>query len=252
MKLNNKIALITGGNSGIGFGIAESFKDAGATGAIIGRNPETLKSSEEKLDGSFISIQADVTQTDDLERMFTTLHQEKGKIDTLVVNAGGAIGPGSVGPFRDVTEADFDAMVTLNLKSSFFTIQKALPYLNNGASIILISSIAAHKAFAGMSVYASCKAGIRMLTKVLSVELLERNIRVNVISPGTIDTPVFVKMGIPEDHVEQAKQDFVNLIPSKKIGQPSDIGAAAVFLASDDASFIYGEEIIVDGGVINL
>ena len=252
MRLKNKVALVTGGNSGIGFGIAERFKKEGATGAIVGRSPQTLAQAEKRLDGQFSALRADVTKQSDLKRIFEGVEKERGKIDVLVVNAGGAIGAGSVGPFANVEESDFDGMVDLNLKSSFFTIQKALPYLNDGASIILLSSIAATKPFAGMSIYASCKAAVRMLAKVVSLELLERKIRVNVISPGTIDTPVFERMGIPEEQMNAVKKSFVDLIPVNRIGQPSDIAAAAVYLASDESSFMVGEEMIVDGGVINL
>ena len=252
MKLAGKIALVTGGNSGIGFGIAQELEKEGATGFIVGRNAETLTSASELLNGNFHSIQSDVTDNELLEDLYRSVELKSGKLDVLVVNAGGAIGSGSIQPFEQFDESSFDAMTALNFRSVFFTIQKALPYLNDNASIILISSIAIHKGFPGMSVYAACKAAVRSLAKTLSVELMPRGIRVNVVSPGTIDTPVFDRLGLSKEEAEQAKSQFIDLIPVGRIGVPRDIGSAVAFLASDDSSFIIGEEIIVDGGVVNL
>ena len=152
----------------------------------------------------------------------------------------------------ELDEESFDAMTALNFKSVFYTVQKALPYLNDNASIILIASIAVHKGFPGMSVYAGCKAAVRSLARTLSVELMSRGIRVNVVSPGTIDTPVFSKLGLPDAEIEQVKKQFTDLIPVGRIGTPSDIGNVVAFLASPESSFIIGEEIIADGGVVNL
>jgi len=252
MNLSGKKALITGGNSGIGFGIAQELSKAAATGFIVGRNSETLESAQKTLNEDFQSIECDVTDNEQLKSLFEKLEQRGGKLDVLVVNAGGAIGPGSIQPFEAFDEESHDKMVALNLRSVFFTVQKALPYLNEGASVILIASIAVHKGFPGMSVYAACKAGVRSLARTLSVELMHRGIRVNVVSPGTIDTPVFNRLGISDEEAEQAKQQFVDLIPMGRIGKPKDIGAAVCFLASDESSFMVGEEIIVDGGVVNL
>lgn len=252
MRLSGKIAVVTGGNSGIGFGIARRLADEGAKGIIIGRNQKTLDAACKKLDGAFIAIQCDVTKIESLESAFQDAGKRFGGIDVLVVNAGGAIGPGTVQPFADVTEQSFDAMTELNLKSTFFTAQKALPHLNDGASIILVSSIAAHKAFPGMSVYAAAKAGVRSLARTLSAELIERGIRVNVLSPGTIDTPVFEKMGFTESDVSKMKSGFKDIIPMRRAGTPDEMGGVAAFLASSDSSFIVGEEIVADGGVVNL
>jgi NAD(P)-dependent dehydrogenase (short-subunit alcohol dehydrogenase family) len=252
MKLSGKTAVITGGNSGIGFGIARRLADEGATGIIIGRNQQTLNDASKKLDGAFLPIKCDVTQIESLESAFKNAEEQFGGIDVLVVNAGGAVGPGSVQPFIDVAESSFDAMTDLNLKSTFFTVQKALPHLNDGASIILVSSIAAHKAFPGMSVYAAAKAGVRSLARTLSAELMERGIRVNVLSPGTIDTPVFDKMGFTEAEVSDIKSGFKDIIPMHRTGTADEMGGVAVFLASSDSSFVVGEEIVADGGVVNL
>ncbi|NOQ16441.1 MAG: glucose 1-dehydrogenase [Methyloprofundus sp.] len=252
MKLSGKTALVTGGNSGIGLGIAHKLNDEGAKGIIVGRNEQTLVTASQALSGNFTPIQCDVTNQEQLDSLFSKTQQQLGKLDILVVNAGGAVGPGSIQPFDQFDESSFDAMTALNFKSVFFTVQKALPYLNDNASIILVASIALHKGFPGMSVYAGCKAAVRSLAKTLSAELMPRGIRVNVVSPGTIDTPVFEKLGLPTDEVEKLKAQFTDQIPVGRIGMPSDIGNAVAFLASSESSFIIGEEIVVDGGVVNL
>ncbi len=252
MRLKNKVAVITGGNSGIGLGIAQEFKKEGAIGAIVGRNQKTLDSSSELLSPNFIGIQQDVTTTDELESIFKKTETNFGKLDILVVNAGGAIGEGSLGSIMDATEDDFDKMINVNLKSVFFTVQKSLPYLKDGASIILVASIAPHKGMPGLTAYSAAKAGVRSFARTFSRDLLDRDIRVNVLSPGTIDTPLFDNLGIPEDASIQAKAQFKDLIPINRLGQPKDMGRVVVFLASDDSSFILGEEIIADGGVVNL
>ena len=252
MKLQGKVAVITGGNSGIGFGIAQEFKKEGAKGAIIGRNQETLDAAAQELGDDFIALKGDVTQLADLERVFQAVADKFGNIDTLVVNAGGAIGTGTVASVATATEADFQQAIDLNLKSVFFTVQKALPYLNDGASIVLVSSNSAHKAFAGLTIYSAAKAGVISFARSFSKDLLDRQIRVNVLSPGTIDTPVFGKFGLPADVAVQAKADFVETIPLKRIGQPREMGRVAVFLASEDSSFLLGNEVLADGGSINL
>jgi NAD(P)-dependent dehydrogenase (short-subunit alcohol dehydrogenase family) len=250
-KLKNKVAVITGGNSGIGFGVAEAFKNEGAVGSITGRNQQTLDESVKELGEGFIGIKGDVTNTEDLERVFKETFDRFGKIDTLVVNAGGVVDGSPMASIADVTEDNYDGYMDLNLKSSYFTVQKALPYLNDGASIILIGSSAAHRAAPGMAIYAAAKAAIISLAKGLSLDLLDRKIRVNTLSPGSIDTPVFGKL-VPQEHLEQVKQVWVDLIPVGRMGLPSEIGKTAVFLASDDSSFIVGTEILADGGMTNI
>lgn len=250
-KLKDKVTVITGGNSGIGFGIAEAFKNEGATGTVTGRNQKTLDQSVRELGQGFIGIKGDVTNMVDLERIFKETFDKFGRIDTLVVNAGGVVDGNPMAAITDVTEENYDKYMDLNLKSSYFTVQKALPYLNDGASVILIGSSAAHRAAPGMTIYGAAKSAIISLAKGLSLDLLERKIRVNTLSPGSIDTPVFDKI-VPQDQVVQVKQVWKNLIPLGRMGQPSDIGKAAVFLASDDSSFIVGTEILSDGGMTNI
>lgn len=250
-KLKNKVAVITGGNSGIGFGIAEAFKNEGATGTITGRNQATITSSVDALGARFIGIQGDVTNIEDLESIFRKTFDVFGKIDVLVVNAGGVVDGVPMGSISDVTEEGYDHYMNLNLKSAYFTVQKALPYLNDGASVILIGSSAAHRAAPGMAIYSAAKAAIISLAKGLSLDLLSRKIRVNTLSPGSIDTPVFGKL-VPEQQLEQVKQLWIDITPVGRQGLPSDIGKAAVFLASDDSAFIVGTEILSDGGMTNI
>jgi NAD(P)-dependent dehydrogenase (short-subunit alcohol dehydrogenase family) len=250
-RLKNKVAVITGGNSGIGFGIAEAFKNEGAIGTITGRNEATLNSAVENLENKFKAIKADVTKLEELDNVFRTTAESFGKIDVLVVNAGGVVDGVPMAAIEDMTEESFDQYMDLNLKSAYFTVQKSLPYLNDGASVILIGSSAAHRASPGMAVYSAAKAALISFAKGLSLDLLSRRIRVNALSPGSIDTPVFSKL-VPEEHLQQVKQSWIDMTPVGRQGLPSDIGSAAVFLASDDSSFVVGTEILSDGGLINL
>ncbi|MEO6851876.1 MAG: glucose 1-dehydrogenase [Mucilaginibacter sp.] len=246
-RLNNKVAVITGGNSGIGFGIAEAFKNEGAVGAVIGRNQVTLDSAVAQLGDNFIAINADVTNVADLERAFAATTEKFGKIDVVVANAGA----GAVGTVVTFDEAAFDQAIDLNLKSVYFTVQKALPHMNDGGSIILIGSNAAHRAYANFTLYGAAKAAVIFLAKGFSSDLLDRKIRANVITPGTTDTPAFDKF-VPAEQMEEVKKHFADQMPIGRIGQPSDIGKAAVFLASDDAAFMLGAELLVDGGMTYL
>lgn len=246
-RLKDKVAVITGGNSGIGFGIAQEFKNEGAKGVIVGRNQETLTSALAQLGNDFIAINADVTDISDLERVFAATAEKFGKIDVIVANAGG----GAVGTVATTSETDFDKAIDLNLKSVYFTVQKALPYMNDGGSIILIGSNAAHRAYANFTLYGASKAAVIYLAKGFSSDLLDRKIRANVITPGTTDTPAFDKF-VPAEQMEAVKKHFADQMPIGRIGQPADIGKTAVFLASDDSLFMLGAELIVDGGMTYL
>ncbi|MEI3800637.1 MULTISPECIES: SDR family oxidoreductase [unclassified Chitinophaga] len=250
-KLKNKVTVVTGGNSGIGFGIAEAFRNEGAVGTITGRNQATLNSSVSALGNDFIGIKGDVTNISDLEDIFKTTFDKFGKIDALVVNAGGIVDGVPMAAIDQVTEDNYDRYMDLNLKSAYFTVQKSLPYLNDGASVILIGSSAAHRAAPGMTIYSAAKAAIISLAKGLSLDLLSRRIRVNTLSPGSIDTPVFGKI-VPPEQLEQLKQIWKDITPVGRQGLPSEIGSAAVFLASDDSAFIVGTEILSDGGLTNI
>jgi NAD(P)-dependent dehydrogenase (short-subunit alcohol dehydrogenase family) len=246
-RLKDKVTVITGGNSGIGFGIAQEFKNEGAKGVIVGRNQETLDSAVAQLGDNFIAINADVTNLTDLERVFATTAEKFGKIDVIVANAGA----GAVGTVATFDEVAFDQAIGLNLKSVYFTVQKALPYMNDGGSIILIGSNAAHRAYSNFTLYGAAKAAVIYLAKGFSSDLLDRKIRANVITPGTTDTPAFDKF-VPAEQMEAVKKYFADQMPIGRIGQPADIGKTAVFLASDDSSFMLGAELLVDGGMTYL
>ena len=251
MRLKNKVAVITGGNSGIGFGIAKEFQLEGAVGAIVGRTQETLDSSLAQLGDSFIAIKADVTSQEDLDRVFKQTYEKFGKIDIVVANAGGAATGAKLGSVADIGEADYDKTMDLNLKSVYFTIHKALPYMNNGGSVVMIGSNAAHIGLPALSLYGGAKAALIAWARGFSLDLLDRKIRFNVVSPAAIDTPVFEKFVEP-GQVEAVKKQLVQGIPLGRIGQPHEIAKAVVFLGSDESSFVLGTEILVDGGSVNL
>jgi NAD(P)-dependent dehydrogenase (short-subunit alcohol dehydrogenase family) len=246
-RLKNKVAVITGGNSGISFWIAQAFKNEGVKGTIVGRNQETLTSAAAQLGDDFIAMNADATNLADLERMFAATAKKFGKIDALVANAGA----GTTGTVAVTSEADYEKLLDLNLKSVYFTVNKALPFMNDGGSIILIGSNAAHRAYPSFGLYGAAKAAVIFLAKAFSNDLLDRKIRANVITPGTTDTPAFDKF-VPAEQIEAVKQHFAEIMPIGRIGQPSDIGKTAVFLASDDSSFMLGAELLVDGGMTYL
>jgi len=248
MRLKNKVAVITGGNSGIGLGIAEEFKKEGASIVIMGRDRKSLDEAQQKLGTEALVIQGDVTQLDDLDNLYNQTIGKFGKLDILVANAGVA----RMIPFESTSEETFDLQFDINVKGVFFTVQKALPHLKDGASVILISSTAGHKGFANAIPYCATKAAVRSFARSMSAELLDRNIRVNTIAPGLIVTPAYEKFGLPAEMIPQAIEGFKQLTPLKRTGTTNEIAKAAVFLGSNDSSFILGEEIVVDGGMIGL
>lgn len=251
MRLKNKVAVITGGNSGIGFGIAKEFFLEGAVGAIVGRTQESLDSSVAQLGDRFIAIKADVTSQEDLDHVFKHTYEKFGKIDIVVANAGGAATGAKLGSVADIGEADYDKTMDLNLKSVYFTVHKALPYMKDGSSIILIGSNAAHIGMPALSLYGGAKAAVIAWAKGFSLDLLERKIRVNVVSPGATETPVFGKFVEP-GQVEAVKKQLSENIPLGRIAHPHEIAKAVVFLGSEESSFVLGTEILVDGGSVNL
>ena len=245
-KLKGKVAVVTGGNSGIGLATAKAFVAEGAKVAIFGRNQETLNSALAELGDGALGVQGDVKNLVDLERLFTTVAEKLGKVDALFVNAGG----GTLTPFDQVDEANYDHQMDVNVKGAFFTLQKALPHMNDGASVVLTSSIANAAGIAGLSVYSATKAAVRSFARTLSAELVEsRGIRVNVVSPGPIQTPIFGRMGLTEQQSQEFGSSIVESVPLGRVGQPEEIANTVVFLASDDSSYIVGSEIVVDGGM---
>ena len=244
MTLKNKTALITGGNSGIGLGIAKRYIDEVAQVIISSRDEIALQNAKQSLGTNAHSYQCDVKQLNQIVNLFNNVKIEFGLLDVLVVNAGVA----TVRPIEQTTESDFDHQIDTNLKGAYFTIKNALPLLKEGSSIILISSIANSKGFEGMSVYGATKAAVRSLARTLAKELAGRNIRVNCISPGPIDTPVFNKMGLPEEHIQGAKDSFTSLVPLGRMGTTEEIANGALFLANNQSLYITGIDLAIDGG----
>lgn len=249
MRLKNKIAVITGGSSGIGLATAKEFKAEGASVVICGRNQEALGDAQKELGDNVLSMQADITRLSDLDRLFEATVEHYGKIDILVANAGDV----KFMPMEFVDEASFDYVMNNSFKGTFFTIQRALPHLNDEASIIVLSATGQSMGFPASTVAAANKAAIRSLARGISADLLpSRGIRVNCISPGPIDTPLFDRLGLPPDQVAGMKEGFKQQIPLKRMGTPEEVAKVALFLGSSDSSFVIGEEIKVGGGEGNL
>jgi NAD(P)-dependent dehydrogenase (short-subunit alcohol dehydrogenase family) len=240
--LKNKIAVITGGNSGIGFATAKQFLAEGAQVVITGRNQSAVNDAVKKLGNNATGVVADVSNFTDLKKLKQLVEQHHSAIDILFVNAGISLGA----PIADVDEEHFDRLFDTNVKGAYFTIQQLLPLIRDNGSIILNSSATVHRGIAGFSVYAGAKATLASFAKTLSVELLSRKIRVNVVSPGPIATALYDKMGFP---LEQATAAYSDTVPMKRFGSADEIASIVRFLASSESSFIIGEEIIASGGV---
>jgi NAD(P)-dependent dehydrogenase (short-subunit alcohol dehydrogenase family) len=250
MKLTNKVALITGGNSGIGLATAREFKANGAKVTIFGRNRETLDQAAASLGDDVLAIQGDVRNFADIDRLFEQSDQRFGKIDVLVSAAGIA----KFAPIASLPETLFDELCDIHFKGTFFTVQKALPYLRDGASVILVSSADADKqARVGTSIYVAAKAAVRALARSMAVELLPRRIRVNVLSPGSIDTPIISREGGPPGVTpEEIAAMITKTIPMRRRGTSEEMAKAMLFLASDDSSYCLGAELLADGGMTQL
>ena len=244
-KLEGKVAVITGGNSGIGLAAAKEFKREGAAVVIAGRDQKTLNAAVEALGSEALGVKTDVSNLKDLENLFQATDQKFGKIDVLYVNAGIA----KFAPLEQSDEALFDEIVGINFKGSYFTVKYALPFLNDGASIIFTTTVGAKIGFAGASIYGASKAALHSLTKIFAAELLSRGIRVNAVSPGPIETPIFDRMGHSEEAKKESVAGLIALVPMKRLGTAEEVAKAVTFLASDDSSYITGIEIDVDGGM---
>jgi NAD(P)-dependent dehydrogenase (short-subunit alcohol dehydrogenase family) len=247
-KLDGKVAVVTGGNSGIGLATAKLFRAEGAKVAIAGRDQKTLDAAIKEIGADTLGVRADVGKLADLDKLYAAVKEKFGKIDVLFANAG-------VAKFESLetsSENFFDEQFTINVKGLYFTIQKALPLLNDGASIILNSSVAGVKGFAGSSVYSATKAAVRSFARTLTAELIGRGIRINVVSPGPIATPILSRNGLPQEALDEIGKSLVAGVPAKRFGQPEEVGRAVVFLASTDSSYISGQELFVDGGAANV
>jgi NAD(P)-dependent dehydrogenase (short-subunit alcohol dehydrogenase family) len=243
-RLEGKVAVVTGGNSGIGLATAKRLQDEGAKVAISGRSRKTLDEAVKTIGNGVVAVQADVANFADTDRLYKEVSQKLGKIDVLFVNAGVA----KFAPFADTSESTFDEQFDINIKGAYFTIQKALPFLNDGASIILNTSVAGQKGTTGATAYSATKAALRSLARTVAAELVGRGIRVNTVAPGPIVTPIFGRTGLPQEAIDEFAKDVLAKIPMKRFGQPEEVAGVVAFLASQDASYITGVEINVDGG----
>jgi NAD(P)-dependent dehydrogenase (short-subunit alcohol dehydrogenase family) len=237
-KLDGKVAVITAATSGMALATAKLFVEEGAYVFITGRRQDKLDEAVKAIGRNVAGVQGDASNLDDLDRLYERVRKEKGSIDVLFASAG----LGEFGRIGEITEEHFDKTFSLNVRGTLFTVQKALPLFNDGGSIIMNGSIAGSKGFAAFGVYSASKAAVRSFARTWLVELKDRKIRVNVISPGTIDTPALDPLG------PDAKEYFKTLIPRGEIGRPEEIATAALFLASNDSSFVNGVELFVDGG----
>lgn len=244
-SLEGKVAVITGGSSGIGLATAKIFQEAGAKVAVTGRTQKTLDAAAKELGNGALVLRSDVSKLADLDRLYAAVTEQLGRIDVLFANAGIA----KFAPATDTSEAFYDEIFDINVKGLFFTIQKAIPFLNDGASIILNSSVVGQSGIANATAYSASKAAVRSFARTLTTELAPRNIRVNVISPGPITTPIFDKLGLPKEAVEEFAANVVSQVPLRRFGKPEEIGQAALFFASNASSYITGVELNVDGGM---
>jgi NAD(P)-dependent dehydrogenase (short-subunit alcohol dehydrogenase family) len=244
-KLTGKIAVITGGNSGMGLATAKRFVAEGAYVFITGRRQSELDAAVKEIGRNVTGVQGDVAKMADLDRLYATVKREKGRIDILFANAG----VGETTPLGSISEEHFDKIFDINVKGVLFTVQKALPLFADGGSIILNASVAASSGVAGFSVYSASKAAVRSFARCWTSDLKQRKIRVNAISPGPIETPIFNTMGLTAEQIAEFKKSFASTVPLGRIGESEEIASAALFLASDDSSYITGIELFVDGGL---
>ncbi len=240
--------MITGGTSGIGLATAKAFQQEGATVIIVGRDPRLLDEASAELGDTTMAVRADTTQAADLDALYARVRDTHGRIDVLFANAGI---PGAFLPVDRMTRDDFDTVFSTNVKGTYFTLQGALPLLTKGSSVILTTSIANQTGRANVSAYAASKAAVRSLTQSFAAELIGRDIRVNAISPGGTDTGIINKRFSPEQ-AKVVMERIKTTLPMKRFARPEEIACVAVFLASDESSFLVGEEIVADGGASRL
>jgi len=244
-KLEGKVALVTGGNGGIGLATAKRFVSEGAYVYITGRRDRELTAAVEAIGRNVSGVKGDVANLDDLDRLFAQIKREKGKLDVVFANAGIA----EYAPFGKITEKHFDAIFGVNVKGLLFTVQKALPLMPDGGSVILNASIVASKGFTANSVYSATKAAVRSFARTWTTDLKDRHIRVNAVSPGPIDTPGLSDLAASTGAGEQRLKTLASSVPLGRLGTPDEIAKAVVFLASDDSSYVTGTELFVDGGI---
>jgi NAD(P)-dependent dehydrogenase (short-subunit alcohol dehydrogenase family) len=243
-KLNGKTAIITGGNSGIGFATAKRYVEEGANVVITGRNQDALNRAVSELGSKATAVQADAANIEDTERLFATVGEKFGSVDVLFLNAGIA----AFAPVEYQTVESYNNIFAINVVGPYFAVQKALPLLNNGSSIIFNTSALNVKGMPGASVYSATKAALRSMTRTLAAELAPKGIRVNSLAPGAVDTPIYGKMGMTEEQLGGMVESMQTAIPLGRFGRPEELAGAALFLASDDSSYVTGAELVSDGG----
>jgi len=244
-RLEGKVAVVTGGNSGIGLAAAKRLQEEGARVAIAGRSKKTLDEAVKTIGNDVLAVQADVAKLADIDKLYAEVSKKLGKIDVLFVNAGVA----KFAPLADTPESVYDEQFDINTKGAYFTIQKGIPFLNDGASIILNTSVVDALGSPNTSAYAATKAALRSLARTAAAELVGRGIRVNTVAPGPIVTPIFGRTGLPQEAIDDFAKGVLTKVPMKRFGQPEEVAGAVAFLASSDASYITGVEINVDGGM---
>ena len=247
-RLTGKTALITGGTTGIGFATAKLFLEEGARVAIIGQDPERVAIAANTLGHGTIALCANVSSSSDMAAAATRLKSDFGSIDVLFANAGIA----KPMPFSDVDDANIDAQIDVNFKGVIYSIQSMLPLLNNPSSVVLTATSMLEKGVAGMSVYAATKAAVRSLARTLSAELAQRGVRVNVISPGLIETPIYGKLGLPAEAVQSWAGQLLAKVPASRFGQAEEVAKAVLFMSSDDSLYMMGESVLLDGGMATI
>jgi len=243
-KLEGKIALVTGANSGIGLATAKQFVNEGAYVFITGRRDAELAAAVKEIGRNVTAVRGDVSNPGDLDRLFAQIKREKGRLDIVFANAGVA----KYAPLGKITEEFYDSIFDINVKGLLFTVQKALPLMPDGASNILNASIVASKGFSANSIYSATKAAVRSFARTWTTDLKARGIRVNAVSPGSIDTPGLSDLLASSETGQERKKMISGAVPLGRLGKPSEIAKAVAFLASDDASYIAGAELFVDGG----
>jgi len=247
-RFQGKVAVVTGGNSGIGLGVAKAYAREGAQVAITGRNEKTLETAAKEIGAETLAIQSDAGKIADIEASMKKIKERFGRIDAMFVNAGVA----KLLPFEQVTEAIFDETVNINMKGVFFTVQKATPLMSKGSAIVLNASINAHLGMAGTTVYGATKAAVINMAKTLSRELLEKGIRVNAISPGPITSALLGREGMSQEKVQEIKDWIQSQVPLKRFGTPEEIAAGVLYLTAPESAFVLGAELIIDGGMATL
>lgn len=244
-RLTDKIALVTGGTSGIGLATAKRFVAEGAHVFITGRRQEPLDAAVKQIGRNVTGVRSDVSNLEDLDRLYATIQKDKGRLDVLFANAGG----GQLAPLGQITEAHFDSIFATNVRGVVFTVQKALPLMPRGATIVLNASTTSIKGTPGFSIYSASKAAVRNLARSWMLDLKEAGIRVNVLSPGVVPTPAYELLGLNGDQLAGFIEMQAQTIPLGRVGTTDEIAKAAVFLASDDSSFVNGVELFADGGM---